>query len=124
MASSSNKKILLELLERPPADLRLPRPFVVLEALQSLFLELRQQIESDVRWLVVLRISSRYVMTERAERCLARQRTQSLASHHRSRQAARDKSGCDGFDIAFDSGNLAGEEDSRIGAKLQRRKQQ
>ena len=58
----------LQRVERPPADLGVPRLFVVTEAAARLFVERRQEVESDVGGLVIPRIRARDVLAQRTER--------------------------------------------------------
>ena len=67
-------------LQRAPADLGVARLLVAAQALARRFVELRQQIESDVRGLVMRGIGARDVVAQRAERGLARQRPRLAAA--------------------------------------------
>src|ERR1017187_7267482 len=57
----------------PPADFRVAGVFVVPQLVTGRFIELRQQVESDIRRLIVEGIGAGYVMAERAQRGLPRE---------------------------------------------------
>ena len=80
----------------------------------SLFIELRQQIESDIGGLVIRGIGAGDIGAERADGGFARERHARLRPKRKFRgMTPGDQSGGDGFDVAFDARNLAGEKNLR-----------
>src|ERR1035438_7819403 len=57
----------------PAADFRVAGVFVVPQLVTGRFIELRQQVESDIRRLIVAGIGAGYVMAERTQRGLPRE---------------------------------------------------
>src|ERR1035437_5914455 len=100
-----------ERFERLLADQCVARSLIAAQAIASGLVELRKQIEGDVGGLVVLRVGRGDVVAERAESGRARQGARGLAEGKSGGVHAGHESGSDGFDVAFDARNLAGEED-------------
>src|SRR6185437_5969494 len=96
----------------------MPGLLVVPKFTPALFIQSRQQIERDVRWLEMIRIGVRDVVGKAAERCLARKSTKFIAEAQRCRIAARDQSGSDRFGVAFHTRDLSRQEDFLISLQL------
>src|SRR5471032_2657328 len=122
--ASSDAGILFQRRERPPAHLRMPCLFVFAQLETRGFVELRQQVEGDVRRLIVRRVRSTYVMTQRPQSRFTRKRSGLLTHTERRRMHARHQSRGNRFHVAFHTRNLAGKKHGRAAAQLQRRSQQ
>src|ERR1700749_3390809 len=93
--------------------------FLVADAAAQLFFERQEEIEGDVLGLEVLAFSMRDVVGERAVGGQARWGRRSLAAGEGGGEAAGEEAGGDGFGVAFDAGELAGDEDVRVLLELQ-----
>ena len=102
----------------------MPRFLVVTETAAGFFIQSGQQIEGDVRRLVVRGIGPGDVGAKRAQCCLARERPDRLTGDELHCVTAGQQTGGDGFGITFDARDLSGEEYMRLGSELQRRRQQ
>src|ERR1022692_2739789 len=103
----------------PAADFRVAGVFVVPQLVTGRFIELRQQVESDIRRLIVEGIGAGYVMAERTQRGLPREWLGTAAGCEFHGVQARREAGGDGFHVALHAGNLAGKEDFGPRAQLQ-----
>ena len=101
------------------ADFGVAGSLVVAQLETGGFVELWQQVEGDVGGLIVARIGAGDVVAERTEGGLAREGTGLGAGGEIGGVEAGHESGGDGFDVAFDAGDLAGEEDFGARAQLQ-----
>src|SRR5579885_2447485 len=118
-SSDMNRQMLVQRHQGAAADLRVAGSFVATQGARGFRIERRQQIEGNVRRLVMVGIRRRDVVTQRPERRFARKLAQWFARGQRCGVATGDKAGCDRLDVAFDAGNLAGEKQLRPRAKLQ-----
>src|ERR1035437_7783712 len=97
--------------QRLLADQRVARFLVTAQAIARGLFEWRQQVEGDVGGLITFGVGRGDIGAERAEGGRARQGVRGLAEKERGGVHAGHESGGDGFDVALDARNLAGEED-------------
>src|ERR1035438_654483 len=105
--------------QRLPADQLVAGFLVAAQALTGGLVELREEVEGDVGGLVILRVGRGDVVAERAEGGRARQGARGRAEGESGGVHAGHESGGDGLHVAFDAGNLAGEEGFGAPAQLQ-----
>src|SRR5580704_17954765 len=72
--------------------------------------QLRKQIEGDIRGLIICRISAGNVGAQRADRGVTRERARGLMVRERQSAASRHETRRDRFDVSFHSRNLSREE--------------
>src|SRR6266404_3322523 len=113
-----DSQILVDALERTPANGSVTRALVVAQSRADRLAQRGQQIEGDVRGLIIVRIGAGYIGAQRSQRRLARPRTRFLAEFQASGEPAGYQSRRDRFYVALDAGNLAREEDVRPCAQL------
>src|ERR1700691_4905822 len=89
----------------PPADFRVAGVLVVPQPLTGGFIEWRQRVERDIRRLIVPRIGAGYVMAERTQRGLPRERLGTSAACEFHCMSAPHQPGGDGFHAALPAGN-------------------
>ena len=87
--------------------------FLVADLFAQLFFERLQQIEGDVGGLEVFGVGVGDVVDQRAEGGGARDRRGLFSACERRGVEAGQHAGGDGFGVAFDAGELAGEESFR-----------
>ena len=91
-------QMLFERSQRSPAYFRMSQ----LTIARRVF-ELRQQIERDIRGLIVGRICPGYVGAQRSQGGLARERANGLTGCQCRRAHTSDQTGCDGFHVSLDA---------------------
>src|ERR1017187_259636 len=109
-----------ERFQRLLADQLVAGFLVAAQAIARALVELREEVEGDVGGLVILRVGRRDIVAERAQGGRARQGARGRAESESGGVHAGREPGGDGFDVAFDAGNLAGEKDFGVCAQLQR----
>lgn len=114
----------LQRLQRPPANLRMPSPLIAPEFLPRLFIQSRQQIERNIRRLIIRRIGPRNVGAQRTERRLARKSPNRFAGCESRRVPSSHQPRRDRFDVPLDSRNLTREKNIGARSQLQCRSQQ
>src|SRR5437588_10403010 len=98
-----NGEVLVHCGHRTTADLRVAGLLVVPQSAPCLIVESGEQIEGDVRRLIVLRVGRRDIRTQRTERRFAREWPGDPCRSELHCMTPGHEAGCDGFRISFDS---------------------
>jgi len=90
--------------------------FFVADFFAEIFFEGFEKVEGDVGGLEVGGVGVGDVVDQRAQGCGAGNGDGLMAAGERRGVNAGEHTGGDGFGVAFDTGNLAGEEDCLVGS--------